>query len=158
MDGHRRTAGKANTGTASAAATPEQNAEQKRYSDRVQGRLSRPAGQAIERRPRFPACFDSVGDGPRGFPDRLGGRPNSLSGLVELAWTVGLRRLMFAGHLNSPVGTQERRPRAKIVPHLRDRPVDRVARSVQVTRPQVRSLPPVGASQMHQISQIGEAR
>ena len=89
--------------TALPAAASEQNTDQERYSDRVQGRLPSPASQAVKRRTRLPACFDSVGYGLSGFLDRLSSRLNGLLGLVELAWTISiLQRLTSPIILVSP--------------------------------------------------------
>jgi hypothetical protein len=83
---------------------PEQNTDQESNSDRVQRRFSSPASQAVQRRTRLSACFDSIGYGLSGFLDRLSSRLNGLLGLVELAWAIGiLQRLTFADHLSSPL-------------------------------------------------------
>jgi hypothetical protein len=97
-----------NTGSTSA---PEQNADQESNGDRVQGRFSSPASQAVKRRTGLTACFDSIGDGLSGFLDRLGSRLNGRLGLVELPWAIGiLQRLTLAYHLNSPRQRKESTP------------------------------------------------
>ena len=82
---------------------PQENTDQERYSDRMEGRFSSPASQTVQRRARFSTCFDSICDGLSGVLDRLSNRLNGLLGLFELGWAIDiLQGLTFADHLSSP--------------------------------------------------------
>src|SRR5437868_10527054 len=70
------------------AVAPEQNTDQERDSDCVQGRFLSPTSQAVKRRTWLPVCFDGVSYRLSGFLDRLSSRLNGLLGLVELVWTI----------------------------------------------------------------------
>jgi hypothetical protein len=106
----------------SPAAVSKQYTDQERYSDRVQGRFSGPASQAVKRRTRLPACFDSIGYGLSGFLDRLSSRLNGVLGLVELVWAISiLQRFTFADHLSSPWQRGRLTPEQMIVPSIIDR-------------------------------------
>jgi len=80
------------------AAAPEQNTDQERYHNRMQGRFLSPTSHAIKGRTWSPIPFDSDSDGPSGFLDRLSSRLNGLFSLVELVWAIDT----FASHLSSP--------------------------------------------------------
>jgi hypothetical protein len=80
------------------AAAPEQNTDQERYRDCMQGRFLSPTSQAIKGRTWSRIPFDSASDGPSGFLDRLSSRLNGLLSLFELVWAIDT----FADHLSSP--------------------------------------------------------
>src|SRR5438046_1207282 len=79
-------------------AAPEQNTDQERYRDCMQGRFLSPMSQAFKGRIWSPTPFDSASDGPSGFLDRLSSRFNGLLGLLERVWGIDT----FADHLSSP--------------------------------------------------------
>jgi hypothetical protein len=93
-------------------AAPEQNTDQERYHDCMQGRFLSPTSQAIKRRTWSLTPFDSASDGPSGCLDRLSSRFNGLLGLVELVCAIDT----FPGHLSSPRQCGRSTPGITIVP------------------------------------------
>jgi len=100
-------------------AAPEQNTDQERYHDCMQGRFLSPPSQAIKGRTWSPIPFDSASDGPSGFLDRLSSRLNGLLSLVELVWAIDT----FADHPSSPRQCGKSTPGT----HNRSRPLDHLA-------------------------------